>query len=71
MTWALILVLAYPNNYTVYEKFQTQQQCIQKQETVAAALKQANSKMALECRTLRPRDHFTKTDLVVNRYVFR
>jgi Mlc titration factor MtfA (ptsG expression regulator) len=71
MTWALILVLAYPDNYTIYEKFQTQEQCVQKQETVAAALKQANSKMMLECRTVRPRDHFTNSNLVVNRYVFR
>lgn len=71
MKWVLIIWLASPDNYTIYERFNTEKECIEKRETVTKALRQAESKMQLLCRELKPRDHFTKSDIVVNRYVLR
>ena len=48
-----------------------QNECIEKKELVSRALRQADSKMQLICRQVKPRDHFAKSDIVINRYVIR
>ncbi len=54
MNWVLVIWLASSNNFTIYEKFETQQACLDKLATVSKALKQADSKMSIECRTRNP-----------------
>ena len=71
MNWVLIIWLASPNNYTIYEKFSTQESCLEKQEIVTKALKQADSKMLTECRPRKPGDVFKKSDVTVTRYTLR
>jgi hypothetical protein len=70
MKWVLIIWLGTPSNYTVYQEFKTVEECSAKQETIYKALKQANSKMNLTCRELRPSDKFNKSNIMVQRYVF-
>jgi hypothetical protein len=71
MNWVLVVWLASSNNYTIYEKFPTQEDCVEKQATVIKALKQADSKMKTECRMRKPGDVFNKSDIVVTRYILR
>jgi hypothetical protein len=71
MNWVLVIWLASSNNYTIYEKFQSEESCLSKQKTVVSALSQADSKMKTECRTRRPGDVFKKSEVVVTRYVLR
>ena len=71
MNWVLIIWLGTPSNYTVYEEFKTMKECAAKQETIYKALKQAESKMQLTCRESRLSDKTNKSNLVVDRYVFR
>ena len=71
MKWVLIIWLVTPDNYTIYQKFNTENECIEKKELVSRALRQADSKMQLICRQVKPRDHFAKSDIVINRYVIR
>ena len=71
MNWVLVIWLASSNNFTIYEKFETQQACLDKLATVSKALKQADSKMSIECRTRKPGDVFKKSDIVGTRYILR
>jgi hypothetical protein len=71
MNWVLVIWLASSNNYTIYEKFETEQQCLEKQQTVIRALKQTDSKMKTECRTRKPGDVFRKGEVTVTRYILR
>lgn len=52
MNWVLVIWLVVPSNYTVYEQFNTLQECHNKRETVYKALKQADSEMKLSCRRI-------------------
>ena len=70
MNWVLIIWLGTPSNYTVYDTFKTMEECAAKQETVYKALKQAESKMNVTCREYRPSDKMSKSNVVVNKYVF-
>ena len=45
MKWALVIWALSADNFTVYEKFQTVEECLEKRETVTKALQQANSKL--------------------------
>lgn len=69
MGWILVVWLNTPTNFTIYEQFQSQEQCLAKYETVQKALTQANSKMGLECRKRKIGDRTNKSDIVVKRYV--
>ena len=71
MNWVLVIWLASSNNYTIYEKFDSQEACLSKQVTVTKALNQANSKMKTECRTRKPGDVFRKGEVTVTRYILR
>lgn len=71
MEWVLVIWLASSNNFTIYEKFHTQEACLEKRTIVSKALNQANSKMQTECRTRKPGDVFKKGEVVVTRYVLR
>jgi len=71
MKWVLVIWLTTSNDYSVYEKFRSEEECLSKQKTVSAALQQADSKMQVECRTRRPGDVFKKNDIVVTRLVLR
>jgi|GEM_PF-4740577 len=52
MNWVLIIWLAVPSNYTVYDKFETLKACQEKRDMVTKALTQANSDMRVTCRRL-------------------
>ena len=52
MNWVLVIWLAVPSNYTVYEQFQDLKQCMDKRDTVQKALKQAESQMRVSCRRI-------------------
>lgn len=71
MNFALVIWLASASQYTVYEKFPTMEACLEKQQTVVSALKQAGSKMQTECRNRKTGDVFKSKDVVVSRYVLR
>ena len=71
MNWVLVIWLASSNNYTIYEKFPTQEACLEKQAIVIKALNQAESKMVTECRKRKPGDVFNKSEVIVTRYILR
>jgi hypothetical protein len=71
MNYVLVIWLASAGQYTVFEKFATMEACLEKQQTVVAALTQANSKMRTECRGRKPGDVFKSKDVMVSRYVLR
>lgn len=70
MKWVLIIWIGSSSNYTVYDTFKTMEECAIKQETIFKALKQADSKMQLTCREYKPSDKTSKSNIVVNKYVF-
>lgn len=70
MNWVLILAVS-ASNYTVYEKFQSEEMCMNKLEVVSAALKQVDSDMFVVCRRSKPRDYFAKSNIVVTKTVIR
>ena len=71
MEWVLVIWLASANNFTIYEKFQSEEMCLEKQETVRKALKQTESKMQTNCQKRKPGDVFKKGDVTVARWVLR
>ena len=71
MNWVLVIWLASSNNFTVYEKFATQEECLSKQAIVTRALNGVESKMKTECRTRKPGDVFRKGEVTVTRYILR
>jgi hypothetical protein len=71
MNWVMVIWLASSNNYTIYEKFDSQEACLNKQAIVTKALNQADSKMKTECRTRKPGDVFRKGEVTVTRYILR
>jgi hypothetical protein len=71
MEWALVIWLASPTNFTIYEKFQSEKMCQEKMVTVQKALIQSQSKMQIDCRKRRPGDAFKKGEVVVTRYILR
>ena len=71
MNWVLVIWLASSNNFTIYEKFETQQACLDKLATVQKALAQSGSKMNLDCRNRRPGDAFKKNEIIITRYTLR
>ena len=53
MKWALVIWLSIPDNYTIYDQFKTLSECLDKQQQVSRALKQANSEMMVNCREIK------------------
>ena len=50
MNWVLIVWLSTPNNFTVFDRFSTIEECLAKKETLTKALTQTESKMNVDCR---------------------
>ena len=62
-SWVLIIWLASPSNFTVYEKFKSEEDCLNKMSTVQNALQQASSKMQVSCRNQKPGDEIIVLDI--------
>lgn len=71
MNYVLVIWLASASEFTVFQKFATLEDCLEKQRTVTSALTQADSKMKTECRKRKAGDVFKASDVVVSRYVLR
>lgn len=69
MKWALVLWLANPNNFTVLDRFQTVEDCLEKRETVISAFSQANSQMKAVCRPIRADGDKARSNIVVHKAV--
>ncbi len=69
MTWALVIWALSPDNFTVYDRFQTVEQCLEKRQSVVKALKQADSKMQLSCRPIKPGGQKARGEIVVQKYI--
>jgi hypothetical protein len=52
MNWVLVIWLAVPSNYTVYEQFDDLKSCMDKRDFVQKALNQADSQMKMACRRI-------------------
>lgn len=53
MKWALVIWLSIPDNYAIYGEFNNLKDCLDKQQQVSKALKQANSEMMVNCREIK------------------
>ena len=53
MKWALVVWVVSANNFTVFDKFETVEQCLNKREIVVAAFDQVNSKYNAVCRPIK------------------
>jgi hypothetical protein len=71
MNWVLVIWLSSPSNFTVYEKFQSEEMCMNKMATVQKALANSDSKMQLDCRKRRVGDTLKKNEVVITRYTLR
>ncbi len=69
MNWVLIVWLATPNNFTVFDRFSTLEECLAKKETVVKALTQTESRMNVDCRKRKIGDLTNKSDIMIKRYV--
>ena len=70
MDWALFIWLGTTSNFAVYQEFKTFEQCLDKQFLVQRALKQADSKMNVNCRKLKPGEPKPNSNITVQKYVF-
>jgi hypothetical protein len=70
LNWILIIWLGTTSNYTVYQEFKTMEQCMEKQFSVQKALQQAESKMNVTCRKMKPGEPKSNSNITVQRYVF-
>ena len=70
-SWVLIIWLASPSNFTVYEKFKSEEDCLNKMSTVQNALQQASSKMQVSCRNQKAGDVFKKNEIAIAKYTLR
>jgi len=68
MKWALVIWALSADNFTVYERFQTVEECLEKRETVTKALQQANSKMQLSCRPIKSGGQKARSEIVVQKF---
>lgn len=71
MNWALVIWLASSgsDNFSVYERFATLEECLDKKQTVSKALDQANSNMRVVCRPIaKGGQKENKSAIAVNRY---
>ena len=71
MNWVLIVWLSTPNNFTVFDRFSTFDECLAKKEMVVKALSQTESKMNVDCRKRKIGDLTNKSDIMIKRYVLR
>jgi hypothetical protein len=71
MNWALVIWLASSgsDNFSVYERFATLEECLDKKQTVSKALDQSNSNMRVVCRPIaKGGQKENKSAIAVNRY---
>ena len=52
MTWILVFWLSVPENFTAYERFETEEKCQVSARAWNARLQKVNSKLICECRKL-------------------
>jgi len=71
MKWALVIWALSADNFTVYERFQTVEDCLDKRTMVMKALHQADSKMQLSCRPIKPGGQKARNEIVVEKYTFQ
>ena len=71
MKWALVIWLASSNsdNFSVYERFVTLEECLNKKQIVTKALNQANSNMQLSCRPIEKGGQKESKTVIVQRYI--
>jgi len=50
MSWVLVFWLQFPENFTVYEKFATEQKCTESAQAWDRRLRIVKSKLVVECR---------------------
>jgi hypothetical protein len=50
MTWILVFWLQFPENFTVYDKFATEQKCVESARVWDQRLRIVKSKLVVECR---------------------
>jgi hypothetical protein len=50
MTWILVFWLQFPENFTVYDKFATEQKCVESAQAWDRRLRTVKSKLVVECR---------------------
>jgi hypothetical protein len=71
MKWALVIWLSGSgsDNFSVYERFVTLENCLDKKQTVSKALDQTNSNMRVVCRPIaQGGQKENKSAIAVNRY---
>jgi hypothetical protein len=67
MKWALVVWVVSANNFTVFDKFDTVEQCLNKREVVVAAFDQVNSKYNAVCRPIKNGGEKSNSNIVVYR----
>ena len=53
MTWLLVFWIQFPENFTVYEKFATEQKCVESAQAWDRRLRAVKSQMIVECRVVK------------------
>jgi hypothetical protein len=71
MKWALVLWLVAPDNFTVFERFESVEQCLQKREVVLRAFEQVDSDYQAVCRPIKKGGSKANSDIVVHRYIIQ
>ena len=71
MKWALVIWALSADNFTIYEKFATVDQCLEKRESVMKALKQVDSNMKLSCRPIQPGGQKARSQIVVEKHILQ
>jgi hypothetical protein len=69
MNWIMVICLASSSQPTIYDRFQSEEQCLAKQETVTKALNQTGSNMRTECRKRGSVQVTKQSEVVVSKYV--
>jgi len=71
MKWALVIWALSPDNFTVYDRFPTVEECLEKRASVVKALKQANSEMQLSCRPVKPGGQKARNEIVIQKHTLQ
>lgn len=71
MKWALVIWALSSDNFTVYERFPSVDQCLEKRESVMKALSQVDSKMKVTCRPIQPGGQKARSQIVVEKHILQ
>ena len=69
MKWALVVWVVSSNNFTVFERFESLDNCLDKRETVISAFQQVDSKYNAVCRPISPTGAKSNSNIIVHRAV--